>query len=143
LDIGGDAEPPGASRGDDEVRHVEWSSMVVQIGARRRVEGRLELAMTAEIVRAILTTRCTTCCGVWWRHERRGRVFIEGLGSWKGLGFSGGDTDRTAAEEAVTGPVSDARKKLTGGSHLSVAGQRRARTLSGAGDLLGWASFLA
>jgi hypothetical protein len=37
LDVGGDAEPPGESRGDDKVRHVEWSSMVVevvQIGAR-------------------------------------------------------------------------------------------------------------
>jgi hypothetical protein len=74
--------------------------------------------------------------------EERG-VFVEGLGLRKGLGFSSGDADQMAVEEAVTGPVSDTRKKLTGGSHLSVAGRRRARTLSGAGDLLGWAGFLA
>jgi hypothetical protein len=75
--------------------------------------------------------------------ESREGVFIERLGLREGLGFSGGDADRTAAEEGVTGPVSGARKKLTSGSHLSVARRRRARTLSVVGDLLGWAGFLA
>jgi hypothetical protein len=48
--VGEDAEPPEAIGGDDEVRRIEWSSMVVevvQIGARWHVGGRLELAMTA------------------------------------------------------------------------------------------------
>jgi hypothetical protein len=78
--------------------------------------------------------------GVRWR---MGGVFIERLGLQKGLGFRGGITDRMATEEAVTGPVSGARKKLTGWSHLSVTRRRRGRTLSGMGGLLGWAGFLA
>jgi hypothetical protein len=31
LDVGGDAELPGANGGDDKVRHIEWSSMVVEV----------------------------------------------------------------------------------------------------------------
>jgi hypothetical protein len=88
LDVGGNAELLGASGGDDEVRQVEWSSMVVvvvQIGARWRVGGRLELAMTAEIVRTIPATRCTICCRVWWRRERRG-----GRGIYRGARLAEG-----------------------------------------------------
>jgi hypothetical protein len=65
----------------------------------------------------------------------------------EGLGFGQGGADRTAAEKPVTGPVTSARKKLTGGSHLLVAGHRRVRTLSGAegkqamGRILAWARF--
>jgi hypothetical protein len=29
--VGEDAEPPEASGGDDEVRRIEWSSMVVEV----------------------------------------------------------------------------------------------------------------
>jgi hypothetical protein len=49
----------------------------------------------------------------------------------EGLGFGRGGADRIAAEKAVTGPVTSVRKKLIGGSHLSVAGLRRVHTLSG------------
>jgi hypothetical protein len=31
MDVSGDAEPPGANGGDDKVRRVEWSSMVVEV----------------------------------------------------------------------------------------------------------------
>jgi hypothetical protein len=50
----------------------------------------------------------------------------------EGLGFGRGGADRTAAEKAVIGPVTSMRKKLIGGSHLSVAGHRQVRTLSSA-----------
>jgi hypothetical protein len=76
--VGEDAEPPEASGGDDEVHHVEWSSMVVevvQIGARWRVGGRLELAMTAGIARAIPMTRCTKICEVLRRRGRIGGIY--------------------------------------------------------------------
>jgi hypothetical protein len=48
----------------------------------------------------------------------------------------------------MTGPVTGSRKKLIGGSHLSVAGRRRARTLSDAGgkwavgQILAWADLV-
>jgi hypothetical protein len=69
VNVGGDAEPLGASGGDDEVHRVEWSSMlveVVQIGSRWRVGGWLELAESEEVVRAISTMRTRSCCEVLW-----------------------------------------------------------------------------
>jgi hypothetical protein len=51
-------------------------------------------------------------------------------------------------EEAMTGPVTGTRKKLTGGSHLLVAGHRQARALLGAGgkramgQILAWADLV-
>jgi hypothetical protein len=77
--VANDAEPPGASRGDDKVRSVEWSLMVVavvQIGPRWHVGGWLELAESAEVVRAILTMRTRSCCRVLPRRERVGKGYL-------------------------------------------------------------------
>jgi hypothetical protein len=78
VDVGGDAEPPRASGGNDEVHRIEWSSMVVevvQIGSWWRVGGRLELAVSAEVVCAISMMRMRSCCGVLRRRERVGRGY--------------------------------------------------------------------
>jgi hypothetical protein len=83
LDVGGDAELPGASGGDDELRCVEWSSMVVvvvHIGARWCVGGaggaRDDFRdRVHDMLRGLVEAR-----------EERG-VFIEGLGLQKWLGF--------------------------------------------------------
>jgi hypothetical protein len=87
VDVGDDAEPPRASRGNNKVRHVEWRLMVVevvQIGSRRRVEGRLVLVESVEGVCAIPSMRKRSSYGVWRRSKRRkGGIY---RGAWLARG---------------------------------------------------------